>query len=78
MSDDFGLMNDPETSYRRGYEQGAFDALEAIKTMPSGKVREWIDVTLADWRRDQIDNRNLRPPRPWLARSQPGRYMAPT
>jgi hypothetical protein len=66
--DDFGLMNDPEASYRRGYQQGAFDAVEALKTMTTDQVRVWVDETLANWRNNQIDNRNLLPPRPWLNR----------
>jgi hypothetical protein len=75
MSDDFGLMNHPEASYRRGYQQGATDALEAVKAMPVDKVKEWIEVTLADWRSEEIDNRNSPPPRPWLNRRPGARYQ---
>jgi hypothetical protein len=68
MSDnDPDLMNHPEGSYRRGYQQGAFDALEALQAMPKDKVEDWINSTLATWRFDQLDNRKS-PPRPWLKR----------
>jgi hypothetical protein len=67
--DDFGSMNDPEASYRRGYQQGACDGLDAGKSMTEDQAREWAHVTLAKWRyENQPDNRNLQPPRPWLKR----------
>lgn len=68
-NDDFASMNDPEASFRRGYQQGAYDALQAAQSMTDQQLREWIDVTLAEWRYvNQVDNRELRPPRPWLNR----------
>jgi hypothetical protein len=67
--DDFGSMNDPEASYRRGYQQGAFDALQAIQSMTPERLKEWAEVELAKWRyAEQVDNRRLAPPRPWLKR----------
>lgn len=57
-------MSDPEASYRRGYQQGAFDAMRAIETTPVAKVREWVDVTLARWRYLQRpQDRTCSPPR---------------
>ncbi len=65
-----GEYDDPEAAYRRGYQQGANDAVEALA---SGKLkqpqyvimRDWVGRTLYDWRyRDQPTNRNVFPPRP--------------
>ena len=57
-------MTDPESSYRRGYQQGAFDAMLAVETKPVAKVREWIDVILTRWRYlEAPQDRNLGPPR---------------
>jgi hypothetical protein len=55
-------MSDPEASYRRGYQQGAFDAVRAIETRPVAKVREWVDVTLARWRYLQRPHDRMCPP----------------
>lgn len=67
--DDFASQNDPEASFRRGYQQGAYDALQAAPSMTDKELREWVDVTLAEWRYvNQVGNRDLRPPRPWLKR----------
>jgi hypothetical protein len=67
--DDFGSQNDPEASYRRGYQQAACDTLKAVQSMTPEQLREWAEVTLAEWRYvDQVNNRHLRPPRPWLKR----------
>lgn len=67
--DDFDSQNDPEASYRRGYQQAAYDTLQAAQSMTPEQIREWVDVTLANWRyADQVDNRRLSPPRPWLKR----------
>ncbi len=67
--DDFASQNDPEASYRRGYQQAAYDSLQAAQSMTREQLREWAEVTLAEWRYvDQIDNRRLPPPRPWLKR----------
>lgn len=60
-------MDDPEASYRRGYQQGAWDALEAANSMTAEKLREWRDAALPTWRyNDRVENRNVSPPRPWL------------
>jgi hypothetical protein len=41
-TDDFGSMNDPEASYRRGYQDGALDALEAIKSMTPDQAQNGL------------------------------------
>ena len=57
-------MDDAEASYRRGYQQGAFDALAAIDRYPILRVKEWVNNTLSRWRyQDRISNRDLGPPR---------------
>jgi hypothetical protein len=68
--------NDPEASYRRGYQQGAFDALRAAQSMTGDQLREWADVTLAAWRyRDRIKDRRVSPPRPWLQQKQMAKHF---
>jgi hypothetical protein len=63
-------MNDPEASYRRGYQQGAFHAMEAAEKLVDGRkglqrLRDWAGVTLANWRyRDRTADRNVQPPPP--------------
>ena len=58
-------MTDPEASYRRGYQQGAFDTISAIKTTPMEKVRNWVDVKLTRWRYlERPHDRLFRPPEP--------------
>jgi hypothetical protein len=58
-------QEDPETCFRRGYQQGAYDALKAIETTPIDKVRDWVNVALVKWRlQDRTHDRGLRPPRP--------------
>jgi hypothetical protein len=58
---------DPESSYRRGYYQGAHDAYQATKTMTTDKIDHWLNVSLHDWRyKDRVTNRRLSPPRPWV------------
>ena len=42
--------DDPEACYRRGYQQGAWAAIQALETMPVSKVRTWVDEKLARWR----------------------------
>jgi len=56
--------DDPESSYRRGYQHGAWAAMEAAKSTPEYKIRHWIDDKLAHWRRDRINDRGLKPPTP--------------
>lgn len=56
---------DAEAAFRRGYQQGAYDAIRAIETTPIAKIRNWIDVRLAAWRyTDRVHDRGVRPPRP--------------
>lgn len=59
---------DPETAYRRGYQQGAFAAMEAAErcqNTPTGwnKIRNWVNIEIANWRygKERLD-RNRRPP----------------
>jgi hypothetical protein len=60
-------QDDPEASYRRGYQQGARDTLQALQSMPVGEVQGWVDKALFRWRHhDRVKERNLSPPRPWL------------
>jgi len=64
---DFNIseLEDAEASYRRGYQQGAYAALEAIKTAPIDRVRTWVDRKLFRWRYlDRVDDRFVRPPGP--------------
>lgn len=55
---------DAEVAYRRGYQQGAFDAVKAFESNPIAKVLHWVNVTLSAWRyTDRVHDRGLRPPR---------------
>lgn len=62
--------NDPEASYRRGYQQGAADALKALQAIPSRKramllLSEWVEIVLFEWRyRDRTTDRTVHPPAP--------------
>jgi hypothetical protein len=57
---------DAEVAFRRGYQQGAYDAIRALnEKTPIATVRNWIDVKLAAWRcTDRVHDRGVRPPRP--------------
>jgi hypothetical protein len=60
-------MNDPESSYRRGYQQGAYHALEAAQaagfTSPRS-LREWVDIKVHKWRYGPTRaKRNVPPPK---------------
>lgn len=58
-------LNDPEASYRRGYQQGAYAALEAVKATTIDEMKDWIEVKLARWRYlDHPGDRWKRPPLP--------------
>jgi hypothetical protein len=58
-------LDDPEASYRRGYQQGAWAAMEAVKSTPIEKIRTWIDEKLYRWRyHDRVKTRFVRPPTP--------------
>jgi hypothetical protein len=63
-------LRDAEASYRRGYHQGAADALDAVERLgrsPSTmiKLREWVDVVLHRWRHyDRPQDRTVQPPQP--------------
>jgi hypothetical protein len=60
-------MDDAEASYRRGYQQGAWDAIQAADSMTREKLLQWRDKTLPYWRySDHVENRGVSPPRPWL------------
>lgn len=51
-----GEFDDPEKSYRRGYQQGAHHALEAASKLrdsdSSGwvKLRDWVGILIHRWR----------------------------
>jgi len=55
MSDE---MNDPEMSFRRGFEQGAFAVFETIEYLLSVQERSvlygWLRHDVAKWRKDAI------------------------
>jgi hypothetical protein len=55
---------DAEVAYRRGFQEGAYEAIRALETNPIAKVKNWVDITLSNWRhRDRVHDRGLRPPR---------------
>ena len=62
--------DDPEASFRRGYELGARDtlkALEAIKSRPMAllPLSEWVEIILHEWRHhDRLPDRSVPPPKP--------------
>ena len=57
-----------ETAYKRGYRQGAQDALKTIElktieTNPRIEVWDWAGIKLAEWlAAGKINDRNERPP----------------
>jgi hypothetical protein len=55
MSDE---MNDPEMSFRRGFQQGAFAVFETIEHLLSVRERAimygWLQHDLAKWRKDAM------------------------
>jgi hypothetical protein len=60
--------HDPETCFRRGYHQGAFDAIEAAQragvAVPPALVA-WAKSIVNDWRYGSTKaDRNVRPPAP--------------
>jgi hypothetical protein len=58
-------QDDPEASYRRGYQQGAHEAFRATRTTTIEKIDDWVNVRLAEWRyRDRVNDRTVRPPTP--------------
>jgi hypothetical protein len=58
-------LNDPEACYQRGFQQGAWAAMEAVKTKPVARIRTWVDVKLYHWRyHDRVRTRFVRPPTP--------------
>jgi hypothetical protein len=62
--------DDPEDSYRRGYEQGAYAATiaaERLALLPGGleRLRRWAGIDVHRWRYlDQPTNRSISPPLP--------------
>jgi hypothetical protein len=64
-----GEYDDPEGSPRRGYAQGANDAIEAmVRAKRLGhltRMQGWVIGPLFDWRRkDSLDNRDVKPSPP--------------
>jgi hypothetical protein len=61
-------LTDVEVSYRRGYQEGAFAAIEAAVKLhgrPAAlpRLRDWAGVTLSHWRYlNNPDKRFVRPP----------------
>jgi hypothetical protein len=57
--------DDPEASYRRGYQQGAHAALEAAQRVTTDKLKDWVAVKLFNWRyHDRPNDRSVPPPSP--------------
>ncbi len=45
---------DPEESYRSGYQDGALAALQAVESgMTTDELKHWTDVKLQKWRHDR-------------------------
>jgi hypothetical protein len=65
INTDVSEFDDAEGSYRRGYQQGAYDALQAIQTVSIPKVRAWVEEKLMRWRYlERVHDRYFRPPPP--------------
>ena len=64
MGDDMREMQDPEMSYRRGYQQGANDLFEAIRpwlqAAEAALVNDWINSDLLNWRLAAISGESRR------------------
>lgn len=62
--------DDPEASYRRGFQQGAKAALAAAESAANGRARyselkHWAEIRLFEWRyQEDTQNRQVRPPAP--------------
>lgn len=62
--------NDPEASYRRGYQQGAYVAMEAAERLLGSstglrQLRKWTETALFQWRYyDRTSDRSVPPPEP--------------
>jgi hypothetical protein len=62
--------NDPEASYRRGFQQGACFAFEAAEEhlcspIVTARLGNWVHRTLYKWRYGKTQgNRNILPPDP--------------
>lgn len=55
--------DDPEASYRRGYQQGAQAMLDAVGRLPVDRLTQWVGVTLVKWRyHDRVHDRSVPPP----------------
>jgi hypothetical protein len=44
---DLPERDDPEASYRRGYQQGAKAAMDGVSRFTADKLRDWVEVKLA-------------------------------
>jgi hypothetical protein len=48
-------FSDPESSYRRGYQQGAYDAVQKVETGASlAAVRNWVEFRIFRWRLEAL------------------------
>jgi len=59
----------PEEAYRRGYQQGAFAAVEAAERFTTSRrdfmaLRRWVETTLYTWRLKNPKDRSRLPPAP--------------
>jgi hypothetical protein len=60
----FDEFNDPEQSYRRGYAQGAWDVLDAVKERLTEDDRsileEWFQEQVWEWRSAGMRKKSVR------------------
>ena len=60
----FDEFNDPEQSYRRGYAQGAWDVLDAVKEKLSNNDRshleDWFEEKVREWRLEGMRKESVR------------------
>jgi hypothetical protein len=65
-----GDFDDPEASYRRGYQQGAYAAVMAAERLMRSavgrkKLQDWVNLTVYTWRYlTKPKDRSIRPPDP--------------
>lgn len=65
-----GEYDDPEESYRRGYQQGAYAALTAAQRLLRSeggrkRLQDWVNLTVHKWRYlTKPNDRSIRPPDP--------------
>lgn len=57
-------FSDPEQSYRRGYQHGAWDVFDAVRARLSDRdqaaLKEWFQEKVAEWRLDGMQGESVR------------------